>query len=90
MHHYFKESFPAGVVNIVFGRGREIASPIMKTGKINVLALIGHSSSQILYNNYIGNRLRLVLGLEAKNPAIILDDADMNLTVNDVLMEHYR
>ena len=43
----FKESFPPGVVNIVFGRGREMASPIMKTGKVNVLALIGHSSSAI-------------------------------------------
>ena len=41
----FKESFPPGVVNIVFGRGREIATPIMETGKVNVLALIGHSSS---------------------------------------------
>ena len=43
----FQQSFPPGVVNIVFGRGREIASPIMKTGKINVLALIGHSLSLI-------------------------------------------
>ena len=35
----FKESFPPGVVNIVFGRGRTIATPIMKTGEIDVLAL---------------------------------------------------
>ena len=83
----FKESFPPGVVNIVFGRGREIASPIMKTGKINVLALIGHSSSanslQKLHPQQ--NRLRLVLGLEAKNPAIILEDADMNLTIDECI-----
>jgi len=84
----FKESFPPGVVNIVFGRGREIASPIMKTGKINVLALIGHSSSanslQKLHPQQ--NRLRLVLGLEAKNPAIILDDANMDLTI-DIMVQ---
>ena len=83
----FMESFPPGVVNIVFGRGREIATPIMKSGKINVLALIGHSSSanslQELHPQQ--NRLRLVLGLEAKNPAIILDDADMNLTVRECI-----
>ena len=83
----FKESFPPGVVNIVFGRGREIASPIMKTGKINVLALIGHSSSanslQKLHPQQ--NRLRLVLGLEAKNPAIILDDANMDLTIDECI-----
>ena len=43
----FQKSFPPGVVNIVFGRGRTIASPIMKSGLIDVLALIGHSSSAI-------------------------------------------
>jgi glyceraldehyde-3-phosphate dehydrogenase (NADP+) len=43
----FQESFPPGVVNILFGRGRKIASPIMKTGVIDVLALIGHSNSAV-------------------------------------------
>ena len=83
----FKKSFPPGVVNIVFGRGREIAAPIMETGKINVLALIGHSSSAISLQDLHPqkNRLRLVLGLEAKNPAIIMDDADLELTVNECL-----
>ena len=83
----FKKSFPQGVVNIVFGRGREIAAPIMETGKINVLALIGHSSSAISLQDLHPqkNRLRLVLGLEAKNPAIIMDDADLELTVNECL-----
>jgi len=81
----FKKSFPPGVVNIIFGRGREIAAPIMETGKINVLALIGHSSSAISLQDLHPqkNRLRLVLGLEAKNPAIIMDDADLELTVNE-------
>ena len=41
----FQESFPKGVVNIVFGRGRAIAAPIMKSGKVDVLSLIGHSTS---------------------------------------------
>ena len=31
----FQESFPPGVVNILFGRGRKIASPIMETGKVD-------------------------------------------------------
>ena len=83
----FKESFPKGVVNIIFGRGREIASPIMKSGKVDVLALIGHSSSAISLQDLHPqkNRLRLVLGLEAKNPAIILEDADIDLTVDECI-----
>ena len=83
----FKECFPKGVVNVVYGRGRTVASPIMKTGKVDVLALIGHSSSanalQSLHPK--SNRLRLVLGLEAKNPAIILPDADLDLAVNECI-----
>jgi len=83
----FEEAFPKGVVNILFGRGRKIAAPIMKTGKVDVLALIGHSSSAVTLQDLHPNknRLRLVLGLEAKNPAIILPDADLELTINECI-----
>ena len=83
----FKECFPAGVVNIIFGRGRAIGPPIMKTGKVDILALIGHSSSAVALQDHHSdkNRLRLVLGLEAKNPAIILKDANLNLAVDECL-----
>ena len=83
----FKDCFPPGVVNIVFGRGRKIGPPIMKTGKVDILALIGHSSSAVALQDFHTdkNRLRLVLGLEAKNPAIILEDANIDLAVNECL-----
>jgi glyceraldehyde-3-phosphate dehydrogenase (NADP+) len=83
----FQNSFPKGVVNILFGRGRVVAAPIMKTGKIDVLALIGNSrSANALQEQHPkSNRLRLVLGLEAKNPAIILPDADLDLTVDECI-----
>ena len=79
----FKKHFPPGLVNILFGRGRTLATPIMETGKVNVLALIGHSSSAnaLQESHPKKNRLRLVLGLEAKNPAIILPDADLDLAI---------
>ncbi|OQD43296.1 NADP-dependent glyceraldehyde-3-phosphate dehydrogenase [Croceivirga radicis] len=83
----FQSSFPKGVVNILFGRGRAVAAPIMQTGKVDVLALIGNSKSAnaLQEQHPKSNRLRLVLGLEAKNPAIVLPDANMDLTVNEVI-----
>jgi glyceraldehyde-3-phosphate dehydrogenase (NADP+) len=83
----FCNSFPKGVVNILFGRGRAVAAPIMKTGKIDVLALIGNSKSAnaLQEQHPKSNRLRLVLGLEAKNPAIILPDADLDLTIEECI-----
>jgi glyceraldehyde-3-phosphate dehydrogenase (NADP+) len=83
----FQESFPPGVVNILFGRGRKIAQPIMRSGYVDVLALIGHSSSAVALQDEHPNknRLRLVLGLEAKNPGIILPDADLDHTIKECI-----
>ncbi len=83
----FKESFPPGVVNILYGRGRQVASPIMRSGAIDVLALIGNSKSAVALQDHHPNknRLRLVLGLEAKNPAIVLPDADLDLAVKECI-----
>jgi len=83
----FHASFPKGVVNIVYGRGRQVATPIMQSGRVDVLALIGNSKSAVALQDQHPNknRLKLVLGLEAKNPAIILPDADLELTINECL-----
>ena len=83
----FQNSFPKGVVNIIYGRGRVLATPIMKTGKVDVLALIGNSTSAkaLQAQHPKSNRLRLVLGLEAKNPAIVLSDADLDMAIEECL-----
>lgn len=83
----FRDSFPPGVVNIIYGRGRTVAAPIMQSGKVDVLALIGNSkSANALQNQHPkSNRLRLVLGLEAKNPAIVLPDADLELAIDECI-----
>lgn len=83
----FKNSFPRGVINILYGRGRVVAPPIMKTGRVDILALIGNSKSAIALQDQHPNknRLRLVFGLEAKNPAIILPNANLELAVEECL-----
>ncbi|MCK0179001.1 NADP-dependent glyceraldehyde-3-phosphate dehydrogenase [Flavobacteriaceae bacterium S0862] len=83
----FRNSFPEGVVNILYGRGRTVAAPIMQSGKVDVLALIGNSKSAnaLQEQHPKQNRLRLVLGLEAKNPAIVLPDADLDLAIEECI-----
>lgn len=83
----FRDSFPKGVVNIVYGDGQQVIAPLMESGKINVLAFIGSSRvADILKKQHpYPHLLKSVLGLEAKNPAIILEDADMELTVNECI-----
>lgn len=83
----FRSCFPPGVMNILFGHGRDTAGVLMESGKIDVFAFIGSSKTANTLKKLHPrpNRLRSVLGLEAKNPAIILPDADLDLTINECI-----
>ncbi|HPC38989.1 MAG TPA: aldehyde dehydrogenase family protein [Exilispira sp.] len=83
----FAEAFPPGVVNFVYGDGPTIITPIISSGRVDVLAFIGTSKvADIIRKQHPApHRLRCVLGLDAKNPAIVLDDADLNLTVSEII-----
>ena len=81
----FRDSFPKGIVNTLYGSGEELLTPIMKSGKIDVLAFIGSSkvASTMEHHHPKPNRLRSVLSLEAKNAGIVMPDANLEVTVNE-------
>ncbi|WP_149243161.1 NADP-dependent glyceraldehyde-3-phosphate dehydrogenase [Dyadobacter sp. 32] len=83
----FKDCFPKGVVNIIYGRGNTIVPGLMQSGKINVLTLIGSSkvANELKKLHPKVNQLRAVLGLDAKNAAIITANADVDLAVQEVI-----
>ena len=84
----FRSAFPKGVINTVYGRGEVVVPMMLNSGKINVLTLIGSSrvADHLKKQHPKLNRLRAVLGLDAKNAAIILPDADIELAVKDCLL----
>lgn len=84
----FKDSFPKGVISVLYGDGKVTSGTLLKSGKIDVLAFIGSSgvATELKKIHPNPHRLRALLGLESKNPAIILPDADMKLTVNECLL----
>ncbi len=84
----FKKVFPKGVVNTVYGEGQTVIQPLMESGKIDVLAFIGSSRvADILKKQHPHpHRLKSVLGLDAKNPAIILPDANLDKTVDECVL----
>jgi len=81
----FAAAFPAGVVNIINGDGPTIITPILKTGSIAALGFIGSTAvaRKLVAQHPYNNRLRTILGLEAKNPAFIFPDCDLKLAVKE-------
>ena len=83
----FQQSFPPGVVNVIVGRGMDMITPMMDTGRLELLAFIGASKTadKIKAAHPHPHRLKSVLSLDAKNLAVVLPDADLQVTVSQLL-----
>lgn len=81
----FQECFPPGVINIIYGKGRDTVGALMETGKVDVFAFIGTNkgANDLKRLHPKPHRLKSILGLDAKNPAIVLQDADLDQTVSE-------
>ena len=84
----FRDFFPKGVINTVYGDGQKVIAPLMESGKIDALAFIGSSKvANILKKQHpTPHRLRTALGLEAKNAGVVLEDADLDSTVKECIL----
>ncbi|MFJ2986017.1 MULTISPECIES: NADP-dependent glyceraldehyde-3-phosphate dehydrogenase [unclassified Pseudomonas] len=83
----FRDSFPAGVINVIYGSGRETVSALMASGKIDVFAFIGthKAASDLKKLHPRPHRLRAALGLDAKNPGIVLPQVDLDNAVEEAV-----
>jgi aldehyde dehydrogenase (NAD+) len=84
----FRSAFPKGVINTVYGKGSEVVPMLLESGKVNVLTLIGSSrvADHLKKMHPKVNRLRAILGLDAKNAAIVLPDANIELAVKECVL----
>ena len=82
-----RDSFPPGVVNLLSGQGPTVVGPMMESGLVDVLALIGsaRTASVLLEQHPRPYRLRTLLGMGAKNPALVLADADLDAAAAEIV-----
>ncbi|HEU0204733.1 MAG TPA: aldehyde dehydrogenase family protein, partial [Burkholderiaceae bacterium] len=81
------EALPAGVLNLVYGEGSVVVPPLLQSGAVDVLAFIGSSGvgDALKKSHPKSNRLRAIMGMDAKNAAIVLDDADLDVALRECI-----
>jgi glyceraldehyde-3-phosphate dehydrogenase (NADP+) len=75
----FAKCLPAGVVNFLTGRGRVTCTPIMQSGKVDMLGFIGgaKAADALIAAHPRPHRLKVFSQLEGKNIGMVLPDADL-------------
>ncbi|MBA1197673.1 gamma-aminobutyraldehyde dehydrogenase [Pseudomonas plecoglossicida] len=80
-----REIFPAGVLNILFGRGATVGTPLVTHPRVRMVSLTGSIPTGA---NIIGataasvKRMHMELG--GKAPVLIFDDADLDAAVDGI------
>jgi aminobutyraldehyde dehydrogenase len=79
------EIFPAGVVNVVCGRGASVGAPLTRHPRVRMISLTGDvaTGGRILGQAADGIK-RTHLELGGKAPVIVFDDADLESVVSGV------
>ena len=79
------EIFPAGVVNMVFGRGPSVGEPLTSHPKVRMVSLTGSvSTGSRIIGNTADSVKRMHMELGGKAPVIVFDDADIDAAVEGI------
>ena len=80
-----QELFPAGVVNIICGRGESVGAPLVAHPRVRMVSLTGDvATGQKILGAAAGNLKRTHLELGGKAPVIVFDDANLEAVVSGV------
>ena len=79
------ELFPAGVVNIICGRGNTVGAPLVAQPEVAMISLTGSiASGEKVLAAAVNGTKRTHLELGGKAPVIVFDDADLESVVGGV------
>ncbi len=77
--------FPAGVVNIICGRGNTVGAPLIAQPEVAMISLTGSiASGEKVLGAAVNGTKRTHLELGGKAPVIVFDDADLESVVGGV------
>ena len=81
---------PPGLINVIYGRGREIGEALLNHPAIKGVSFTG--SNEIgtkLYSTSAVNGIKCQCEMGGKNPIVILEDADLELATNSSVQGAY-
>lgn len=80
-----KDIFPAGVLNVLFGRGKTVGDPLTGHNKVRMVSLTGSiATGEHIIAHTASSIKRTHMELGGKAPMIVFDDADIDAVVEGV------
>jgi acyl-CoA reductase-like NAD-dependent aldehyde dehydrogenase len=86
----FRAGLPAGVLNLVMGRGSIVGNAIVNHDLVDAVSFTGSQEvGQRIAGQLITRMAKIQLEMGGKNPLIVLDDADLDVAVEVAVQGSY-
>ncbi|EGT5184789.1 aminobutyraldehyde dehydrogenase [Cronobacter sakazakii] len=80
-----KDIFPAGVLNVLFGRGQTVGDPLTSHEKVRMVSLTGSiATGEHIISRTASSIKRTHMELGGKAPVLVFDDADLDAVVEGI------
>jgi aldehyde dehydrogenase (NAD+) len=77
-----RSGLPAGVLNLVMGRGSEVGAVLLDDPRVDAISFTGSASTgQRVAAACVARMAKFQLEMGGKNPFVVLDDADLDVAV---------
>ncbi|MEF7613785.1 aldehyde dehydrogenase family protein [Aquincola sp. MAHUQ-54] len=81
-----RAGLPAGVFNLVMGRGSEVGQVLLDDKRVHAISFTGSvATGQRIAQACVARMAKFQLEMGGKNPMVVLDDADLDVAVNAAL-----
>ena len=85
-----RTALPAGVFNLVMGRGSVVGDAIVRSPKIDAISFTGSvPTGRAIARTAIETLKKIQLEMGGKNPQVVLDDANLDVAVNASLQSAF-
>jgi aldehyde dehydrogenase (NAD+) len=77
-----RAGLPAGVFNLIMGRGSEVGQVLLEDKRVNAISFTGSvATGQRIAAACVARMAKFQLEMGGKNPMVVLDDADLDVAV---------
>ncbi len=81
-----RAGLPAGVFNLVMGRGSQVGQVLLDDKRVNAISFTGSvATGQRIAQACVARMAKFQLEMGGKNPMVVLDDADLDVAVSAAL-----
>ncbi|WP_018923045.1 aldehyde dehydrogenase family protein [Salsuginibacillus kocurii] len=91
MEIFISNGLPEGLINLIVGKGKDVGNELLENTNLNAVSFTGSTGvGQMVAEKCAKRNIKFQTEMGGKNPAVVLNDADVNKSAKAILSGAFR